>query len=133
MAAVFMAFPATFITTLAGLALLGTIGGSLAGAMAEVPASLKKIKPYLERGAEIKARDPIVAYHCRLYALQEAMKMRKDLPKADMGFILGLMDELEKEKAALGGDADDAQMLVENFGQDLFQNRFIFFILAQKK
>ena len=38
LAAVFMAFPATFITTLAGLALLGTIGSSLAGAMAE-PAS----------------------------------------------------------------------------------------------
>lgn len=38
LAAVFMAFPATFITTLAGLALLGTIGGSLAAAMAE-PAS----------------------------------------------------------------------------------------------
>ena len=38
LAAVFMAFPATFITTLAGLALLGTIGGSLAGALAD-PAS----------------------------------------------------------------------------------------------
>ena len=36
LAAVFMAFPATFITTLAGLALLGTIGGSLTGAMADV-------------------------------------------------------------------------------------------------
>lgn len=36
LAAVFMVFPATFITTLAGLALLGTIGGSLAGAMADV-------------------------------------------------------------------------------------------------
>ncbi|MBP2316170.1 benzoate/H(+) symporter BenE family transporter [Azospirillum soli] len=35
LAAVFMAFPATFITTLAGLALLGTIGGSLTGAMAD--------------------------------------------------------------------------------------------------
>ncbi len=35
LAAVFMAFPATFITTLAGLALLGTIGGSLAGALAD--------------------------------------------------------------------------------------------------
>ncbi|MGE4411028.1 MAG: benzoate/H(+) symporter BenE family transporter [Sphingobium sp.] len=38
LAAVFMTFPATFITTLAGLALLGTIGGSLASAMAD-PAS----------------------------------------------------------------------------------------------
>lgn len=36
LAAVFMVFPATFITTLAGLALLGTIGGSLASAMADV-------------------------------------------------------------------------------------------------
>ena len=34
LAAVFMAFPATFITTLAGLALLGTIGGSLTSALA---------------------------------------------------------------------------------------------------
>lgn len=38
--------------------------------MAAPPASLKAIKPYLDRGSEIKARDPIVAYHCRLYALQ---------------------------------------------------------------
>ncbi len=35
LAAVFMAFPATFITTLAGLALLGTLGGSLASAMSD--------------------------------------------------------------------------------------------------
>ena len=35
LAAVFMALPATFIATLAGLALLGTIGGSLATALAE--------------------------------------------------------------------------------------------------
>lgn len=35
LAAVFMALPATFITALAGLALLGAIGGSSAGAMAD--------------------------------------------------------------------------------------------------
>jgi len=35
LAAVFMALPAAFITTLAGLALLGTIGGSLASALAD--------------------------------------------------------------------------------------------------
>jgi len=38
LAAVFLAFPATFITTLAGLALLGAIGGSLAGAMIDARA-----------------------------------------------------------------------------------------------
>lgn len=35
LAAVFMALPAAFTTTLAGLALLGTLGGSLAGALAD--------------------------------------------------------------------------------------------------
>lgn len=54
LAAVFMAFPATFITTLAGLALLGTIGGSLAGAMA-VPASREAaLITFLASAANIK-------------------------------------------------------------------------------
>ena len=79
--------------------------------MADTPASLKPIKPYLERGQELKARDPVVAYHCRLFALQEGMAMRAKVPKSDMGFILGLMDELEKEKASLG-DTDDPQVQV---------------------
>ncbi|GAB3441990.1 benzoate/H(+) symporter BenE family transporter [Insolitispirillum peregrinum] len=54
LAAVFMAFPATFITTLAGLALLGTIGGSLAGAMA-LPASREAaLITFLASAANIK-------------------------------------------------------------------------------
>ncbi|MFD2252108.1 benzoate membrane transport protein [Pseudochelatococcus lubricantis] len=54
LAAVFLAFPATFITTLAGLALLGTIGGSLAGAMA-VPASREAaLITFLASAANIK-------------------------------------------------------------------------------
>ncbi|WP_198690792.1 benzoate/H(+) symporter BenE family transporter [Xenorhabdus lircayensis] len=36
LAVVFMAFPTVFITTLAGLALLGTIGGSLVSAMVDL-------------------------------------------------------------------------------------------------
>ena len=57
-------------------------------AMADTPASLKPIKPYLERGQELKARDPVVAYHCRLFALQEGMAMRAKVPKSDMGLSL---------------------------------------------
>lgn len=90
------------------------------GLLADLPASLKAIKPYLERGEEIVSRDPVVAYHCRLFALQEAMQIRSNIPKTDMPFIIRLMDDLEKEKAALG-ESDDAQAQVENFGQDLFQ------------
>lgn len=54
LAAVFMAFPATFITTLAGLALLGTIGGSLAGAMANPTSREAALITFLASAANIK-------------------------------------------------------------------------------
>lgn len=54
LAAVFMAFPATFITTLAGLALLGTIGGSLAGAMADPSSREAALITFLASAANIK-------------------------------------------------------------------------------
>lgn len=88
----------------------------------EPPPSLKKVKPYIDRANELKGRDPVVAYHCRLYALDEAMKVKASIPKQDMGYILGLMDECEAEKKSIGEIPDDAQFQVENFGQQLFQN-----------
>jgi len=54
LAAVFMAFPATFITTLAGLALLGTIGGSLANAMADAKSREAALITFLAAAANIK-------------------------------------------------------------------------------
>ncbi|WP_047531569.1 benzoate/H(+) symporter BenE family transporter [Pseudomonas sp. 11/12A] len=53
LAAVFMALPATFITTLAGLALLGTIGASLASAMAEVRSREASLITFLASAANI--------------------------------------------------------------------------------
>ncbi|WP_330211801.1 benzoate/H(+) symporter BenE family transporter [Pseudomonas sp. AM4(2022)] len=53
LAALFMAFPATFITTLAGLALLGTIGGSLAGAMADANSREASLITFLAAAANI--------------------------------------------------------------------------------
>jgi benzoate membrane transport protein len=53
LAAVFMAFPATFITTLAGLALLGTIGGSLAGAMVDSKSREAALITFLASAANI--------------------------------------------------------------------------------
>jgi benzoate membrane transport protein len=49
-----MAFPATFITTLAGLALLGTIGSSLAGAMADARAREASLITFLAAAANIR-------------------------------------------------------------------------------
>ncbi|MEN5060006.1 benzoate/H(+) symporter BenE family transporter [Luteimonas sp. TWI1416] len=54
LATLFMAFPATFIATLAGLALLGTIGGSLASAMAEARTREAALITFLAAAANIK-------------------------------------------------------------------------------
>ncbi|GGY06037.1 benzoate/H(+) symporter BenE family transporter [Paludibacterium paludis] len=53
LAAVFMAFPPTFITTLAGLALLGTIGGSLANALADAKTREAALITFLAAAANI--------------------------------------------------------------------------------
>jgi len=53
LAAIFMAFPATFITTLAGLALLGTIGGSLASAMADAKTREASLITFVAAAANI--------------------------------------------------------------------------------
>ena len=54
LAAVFMALPATFIATLAGLALLGTIGTSLAGALAEPQTREAALITFLAASANIQ-------------------------------------------------------------------------------
>ncbi|MCH7341771.1 benzoate/H(+) symporter BenE family transporter [Pelomonas sp. CA6] len=54
LAAVFMAFPSTFITTLAGLALLGTIGGSLASALADARTREASLITFLAAAANIQ-------------------------------------------------------------------------------
>ena len=53
LASVFMALPGTFITTLAGLALLGTIGGSLASAMADARSREAALITFLAAAANI--------------------------------------------------------------------------------
>lgn len=54
LAGVFMAFPAGFIATLAGLALLGTIGGSLATAMSEPTTREPALITFLASAANIQ-------------------------------------------------------------------------------
>lgn len=54
LAAVFMALPATFITTLAGLALLGTIGTSLASAMGDAKSREAALITFLASAANIQ-------------------------------------------------------------------------------
>lgn len=54
LAAVFMALPAAFTTTLAGLALLGTLGGSLAAALADAGTREAALITFLAAAANIQ-------------------------------------------------------------------------------
>lgn len=81
LAAVFMAFPATFITTLAGLALLGTIGGSLAGAMAEPASREAALITFLASAANINMLGVGGAFWGLVIGLIAYMVLNGQLPR----------------------------------------------------
>lgn len=83
LAAVFMAFPATFITTLAGLALLGTIGGSLAGAMADPKTREAALITFLASAANINLLGIGGAFWGLVIGLVAYIMLNGRLPKRD--------------------------------------------------
>jgi len=62
-----------------------------------VPLSLKPIGHYLKTAVEHDSRDPVIAYWCRMLALQNGMTMDKSSKEA-LAVLLPLMDWLEAEK-----------------------------------
>lgn len=89
-----------------------------------IPQSLKSIQHYLKTASEHEGRDPVVTYWCRLYALQNALKLDKKSEDA-RALLVALMDWLEKQKQLLSeNDAitNDiaAQAHLENYALKLF-------------
>lgn len=62
-----------------------------------LPASLKAVQHYIKTAAEHEKRDVVVAYYCKLFALQRAMEIDKKSPEARL-FLGALMDHLEQVK-----------------------------------
>lgn len=88
LAALFMAFPATFITTLAGLALLGTIGGSLASAMADAKVREAALITFLAAAANITMFGIGGAFWGLLIGLLAYAVLNGRLPQRTAGQIL---------------------------------------------
>ncbi|KAJ3359213.1 hypothetical protein HDU91_004982 [Kappamyces sp. JEL0680] len=101
-----------------------------------IPDELKSLSSFLLRANEVNDKDPVVAYYCRLYAVKLAVE-RAPTAKDSQGFILGLMDRLEKvlraallscqDKVALKDqEAIQNEMIgyahVENFALKIFLN-----------
>ncbi|OOG71015.1 benzoate transporter [Sinorhizobium sp. A49] len=85
LAAVFMALPATFITTLAGLALLGTIGGSLAGAMADPKSREAALITFLASAANISLLGIGGAFWGLVIGVVASIVLNGRLPRRDSG------------------------------------------------
>ncbi|NVD40696.1 benzoate/H(+) symporter BenE family transporter [Ensifer sp. HO-A22] len=85
LAAVFMALPATFITTLAGLALLGTIGGSLAGALADPKSREAALITFLASAANISLLGIGGAFWGLVIGVVASIVLNGRLPRRDGG------------------------------------------------
>lgn len=86
--------------------------------LVECPESLKRIQHHLKIALEHDAKDPIISYWCRLYALQTALTIDKTSKEAKI-FLVSLMDWLEKQKIAL---KDNDMITNETAAQAHFEN-----------
>ena len=83
--------------------------------------SEKALVPYLQRAQELQKHDPLVAYYCRLYALETGLKLN-DRSASCTALLSSVMAQLEKDKPAVGlnENQEDDALHVEGFAQTIF-------------
>ncbi|KAJ3411517.1 hypothetical protein HDV05_002078, partial [Chytridiales sp. JEL 0842] len=94
------------------------------GTAAEIPDNLKLIAGFLQRGEELKVKEPIVSYYCKYYAAKLAIE-RNLQDKPSQLYLMNLLDSLEKDKELLGTNEAITNDLVgyshlENFALKIF-------------
>ncbi|KAL4649172.1 hypothetical protein GN956_G7664 [Arapaima gigas] len=77
------------------------------------PPQLKAIQHHLRTAQEHDKRDPVVAYYCRLYAMQTGMKLDSKTPECRK-FLVKLMDQLEMMKKELSDNESISHEVVGN-------------------
>lgn len=88
----------------------------------EWPASLKAIKPYMQRARELEASQPLVSYYCNLYALQRGIRERDATDETAADFIKGLLTKCEGLRGRFAADADAHRWQVEEFAIGVFES-----------
>ena len=100
---------------------LRSLGGSVPREMAPpVDPHVKALQPFLQRAEELKGADPKVAYYCRVFAMEEGLKVSNK--SSELIALLGtLMETLERTKpnAGLVSPEDDGAYC-ENFALRIF-------------
>ncbi|KDP39199.1 hypothetical protein JCGZ_00956 [Jatropha curcas] len=80
----------------------------------------KLLLPYLQRADELQKHDPLVAYYCRLYAMEKGLKIpQAERTKTTNSLLISLMNQLEKDKKSLKLGPED-NLHVEGFALSVF-------------
>lgn len=80
----------------------------------------KLLLPYLQRADELQKHEPLVAYYCRLYAMERGLKIpQSERTKTTSSLLVSLMKQLEKDKKSLQLGPDD-HFHLEGFASNVF-------------
>ncbi|XP_065862458.1 protein HOMOLOG OF MAMMALIAN LYST-INTERACTING PROTEIN 5 [Euphorbia lathyris] len=80
----------------------------------------KLLLPYLQRADELQKHEPLVAYYCRLYAMEKGLKIPQgERTKTTNSLLISLMKQLEKDKKSLQLGPED-NLHVEGFALSVF-------------
>lgn len=76
--------------------------------------------PYLQRADELQKHEPLVAYYCRVHAMERGLQIpAKERTKTTNAILISLINQLEKDKKSLQLSPDD-NMYVEGFALNVF-------------
>ncbi|KAG9445291.1 hypothetical protein H6P81_016631 [Aristolochia fimbriata] len=80
----------------------------------------KVLLPYLQRADELQKHELLVAYYCRLYAMERGLKIPpKDRTKTTNAILVSLINQLEKDKKSLKLGPED-NLYLEGFALNVF-------------
>ncbi|XP_015082901.1 protein HOMOLOG OF MAMMALIAN LYST-INTERACTING PROTEIN 5 [Solanum pennellii] len=80
----------------------------------------KLLLPYLQRADELQKHEPLVAYYCRLYAMERGLRIpQNERTKTTSSILVSLINQLEKDKKSLKLGPDD-HLHVEGFALNVF-------------
>nr|XP_029118529.1 protein HOMOLOG OF MAMMALIAN LYST-INTERACTING PROTEIN 5 isoform X2 [Elaeis guineensis] len=80
----------------------------------------KALLPYLQRADELQKHEPLVAYYCRLFAMERGLRIpQKERTKTTNALLVSLMNQLEKDKKSLKLGPED-YLYVEGFASNVF-------------
>ncbi|CAM6043837.1 unnamed protein product [Sphagnum compactum] len=80
----------------------------------------KILLPVLQRADELQKHDHLVAYYCRLYAMEKGLKIpAKERTQNTNALLASLMNQLEKDKTVVKLSSDD-NMHMEGFALGVF-------------